>query len=174
METERLYIRFFQENDWKDLLEYLSCKEVYFYEPGDVIDEDKSKELCKERSVNKNFYAVILKENNKLIGHISHNQIEPKNLNTWEIGFIFNPKYQNKGYCTEALRKIIEEKFIENKAHKIIGNCNPENIASWKVMEKADMKREGHLIKNIFFRKDNNGKPLWQDTYEYGIINNNE
>jgi RimJ/RimL family protein N-acetyltransferase len=174
METKRLYIRFFHENDWKDLLEYLSCKEIYVYEPGDIIDEDKAKELSKKRAANKNFYAVILKENSKLIGHISFNLIEPKYLNTWEIGFIFNPKYQNHGFCTEALKEIIKKAFIENKIHRIVGNCNPENIASWKVMEKAGMEREGHLHKNIYFKKDNNERPLWVDTYEYSILNEYE
>jgi hypothetical protein len=41
-------------------------------------------------------------------------------------------------------------------------------------MEKVDMEREGHLHKNIFFKKDNNEKPLWVDTYEYGILNKYE
>jgi RimJ/RimL family protein N-acetyltransferase len=174
METKRLYIRYFQENDWKDLLEYLSCKEIYIYEPGDIIDEDKAKEVCKRRAANTDVYAIVLKENNKLIGHISFNQTEPLFANTWEVGFIFNPKYQNCGFCTEALKEIIERAFVEDKVHRIIGHCNPENAASWKVMEKAGMEREGRLRKNIFFKQDSNGKPLWIDTYEYGILNKYE
>ena len=38
-------------------------------------------------------------------------------------------------------------------------------------MEKAGMAREGHLRENIYFKTDKNGKPQWQDTYVYGIIN---
>jgi RimJ/RimL family protein N-acetyltransferase len=174
METKRLYVRYFQETDWKDLFEYLSCKEIYTYEPGDIIDEDKAKEVCKRRATNTDFYAIIFKENNKLIGHISFNQTEPLFTNTWEVGFIFNPKYQNRGFCTEALKEIIEKFFVEYKVHRIIGHCNPENIASWKVMEKTGMEREGRLRKNIFFKEDSNGNPLWVDTYEYGILNKYE
>jgi hypothetical protein len=33
------------------------------------------------------------------------------------------------------------------------------------------MKREGLLKQNVYFRKDEQGKPIWQDTYEYGILN---
>ena len=37
-------------------------------------------------------------------------------------------------------------------------------------MERLGMRREGFLVKNIFFKSDVNGKPIWQDTYEYGIL----
>ena len=48
--------------------------------------------------------------------------------------------------------------------------CNPENESSWKLMERVGMRREGHLKKNVFFFKDENGEPIWQDTYEYGLL----
>jgi RimJ/RimL family protein N-acetyltransferase len=174
METNRLIIRYFSKDDWKDLYDYLSREEIYNFEPGEIISDNRAKEIVLERSIKKNFYALELKENKKMIGHIYFEQIEPKHLNTWETGFIVNPDYQNKGYGTEALRKIIENGFIKDKIHRIVGNCNPENMASWKTMEKAGMEREGHLRKNIYFKTDENGNPKWQDTYVYGIINKNE
>ena len=53
---------------------------------------------------------------------------------------------------------------------KVVSMCNPENESSWKLLERVGMKREGHLRKNIFFFTDNEGNPIWQDTYEYGIL----
>jgi hypothetical protein len=32
------------------------------------------------------------------------------------------------------------------------------------------MRREGHLIKNIYFKRDEHGEPIWNDTYEYAIL----
>jgi len=32
------------------------------------------------------------------------------------------------------------------------------------------MRREGHLIQNIYFKTDASGRPLWSDTYEYGLL----
>lgn len=32
------------------------------------------------------------------------------------------------------------------------------------------MRREGHLLKNIYFKLDEKGDPLWQDTYGYAIL----
>ena len=48
--------------------------------------------------------------------------------------------------------------------------CNPLNTASWKLMERLGMRREGHLIQNIWFKRDERGEPIWSDTYEYAIL----
>ena len=32
------------------------------------------------------------------------------------------------------------------------------------------MRREAHHIKNNWFFKDENGSPIWQDTYKYAIL----
>ena len=48
--------------------------------------------------------------------------------------------------------------------------CNPRNEASWKLLERLGFRREGTLIRNIWFFQDEEGKPLWQDTYEYGML----
>jgi RimJ/RimL family protein N-acetyltransferase len=168
--TKRLVIRKFNKNDYADLYEYLSDKQTYKYEPGKPITAEKSKNLCFERSKNSIFLAVELKTENKLIGHIYFNKIEPKNLLTYEIGYIFNKKYQGKGYATEAIREFIKLQFSKFDIHKIIAHCNPQNRKSWRLLERLGFKREGKLRKNIFFRRDKDGNPVWLDTYEYGFL----
>ena len=43
-------------------------------------------------------YAVVLNSENKLIGHIVfHEWYAP--FKTWEIGWVFNNSYHNKGYA---------------------------------------------------------------------------
>jgi RimJ/RimL family protein N-acetyltransferase len=69
------------------------------------------------------------------------------------------------------VKRIIDYAFADLNAHKIIAHCNPQNIKSWKLLERAEMKREGLLKQNVYFRKDKQCKPIWQDTYEYGILN---
>jgi len=168
--TEKLKIRKFKENDYTDLYEYLSDRQTYKYEPGKPITIEEAKRLCVARSKNRRFFAVKLKSENKIIGHIYFNAIEPKKLLTYEIGFIFNKKYQGKGYATEAIRNFINHQFSISDIHKIIAHCNPRNIKSWKLLERLKFKREGKLRKNIFFNKDENNNPVWLDTYEYGLL----
>lgn len=170
LETDRLIIRRFSCDDWEDLYEYLSQESVVKYEPYDACSEEESKEAAIRRSKDDAFFAVCLKENNKLIGNVYFEQQEPKDFLTWEIGYVFNPKYYGKGYATEACRRILKYGFEQLGAHRIIGMCNPENTPSWKLMERLSMRREGFFKKPAFFKKTEEGKPIWHDAYQYSIL----
>ena len=168
MKTKRLLIRNFAKGDYNDLYEYLSDKETYKFEPGEPITVEAAKKLCNDRSKNNDFLAVQLK--NKVIGHIYFEQISPIGLMTWETGFIFNRKYQGKGYATESLTAVIKYGFKNMNVHKIIAHCSPKNTRSWKLLERVKMRREGKLRENIYFNTDETGNPIWLDTYEYGLL----
>ena len=172
LETERLILRKFSPEDWKDLYEYLSKEAVVKYEPYEIYTEDACKEEAIYRSQQDAFWAVCLKEDNKLIGNVYFQQQEPTEFLTWEIGYVFNPIYYGKGYATESCRKLLGYGFKQLNARRIIAMCNPENTASWKLLERLNMRREGHLRKNIFFKYDEKRNPIWNDTYEYAILSN--
>ena len=168
---DRLIIRPFLKSDHADLYEYLSLEETYRYEPGQPITKAEARKMAEERAGGSDFRAVTLKEKpQKLIGHVSFIQQEPKQFRTWEIGFIFNPAFQNKGYATEASRAIIEHAFKERNAHRVVGYCAVDNVASRRVLEKCGLRREGLLRKNAFFYEDENGKPRWFDSHQYAIL----
>ena len=40
-----------------------------------------------------------------------------------------------------------------------------------KLLEKVGMEREAFFHKNIYFYKDENGNPIWKDTYVYATLN---
>ncbi len=170
METDRLIIRNFSEDDWEDLYEYLSQKEVLRYEPGGPSSQEECRQMAADRSKGNSFWAVCLKENGKMIGHLYFQQTEPAEFLTWELGYIFNPSYYRKGYATEASKRIVRYAFDELGAHRIVAMCNPENTASWRLMERLHMRREGCFIKKAFFRRNEEGSPIWHDAYEYAIL----
>jgi ribosomal-protein-alanine N-acetyltransferase len=171
LSTERLIIRPFQKNDYRDLHDYLSLKEIYQFERGEPISIKKAKQFASEWSKGKNFWAVTLKDDSKkLIGQISFFPTKPDSFKTWEIGFIFNPAYQNKGYATEGTRALINYAFTKLDAHRIIAHCSPENFPSWKVLEKCGMKKEGLAKQDFYLRDDDKGQPIWLDSYAYAIL----
>jgi [ribosomal protein S5]-alanine N-acetyltransferase len=51
-----------------------------------------------------------------------------------------------------------------------MARCDPRNEASWKLLERIGFRREGHFRRFAFFRRDDTGKPLWHDAYEYAIL----
>jgi ribosomal-protein-alanine N-acetyltransferase len=170
LETERLILRKFLEEDWKDLYEYLSKENVVKFEPYDIYNEDKCKEEAINRSQNEAFWAVCLKENNKLIGNMYFKQQEPKQFMTWEIGYVFNPLYYGKGYATEASKRILNYGFEQMDVRRIIAKCNPKNSASWKLLERLSMRLEGHFKKPVYFKKTIDGNAIWHDCYQYAML----
>jgi RimJ/RimL family protein N-acetyltransferase len=161
-----LNVRPFQESDYQDLYEYLSLPVTYDFEPGKPISLAEAKELALHRSKGKDFLAVTLKQNGKMIGHIYFTQMEPKDHLTWEIGYIFNPKYQQKGYASEAAAALVKYGFDNYKIHRVMARCSPENPASWKLLESIGFKREGYFKKYGCIHKDGSGNPIWNDVYE--------
>ncbi len=172
IETKNLIIRNHIESDWEHLYDYLSLPEIYRFEPGEPITPEEAKAMISERCKGDDFLAVVHKISKQMIGHLYFHHADPKHFMTWELGFIFNPKFQHKGYCSESSFALIDYAFKELKSHKVVAFCNPENTASWKVLEKIGMEREGFFKQKAFFRRDENGNPLWHNCYAYGILNN--
>lgn len=167
IKTNRLIIRKYKPDDWNDLYEYLSDEKVVKYEPYTVFTKESSMQEAVNRSNNNDFWAVCLKDIDKLIGNI---YLSKQNFETWELGYVFNANYQGKGYATEAARVMLDNVFLNQDARRVVAMCNPLNTASWKLLERLGFRREGHLVKNIYFKTNEQGQPMWSDTYEYGIL----
>ncbi|WP_346886980.1 GNAT family N-acetyltransferase [Clostridium sp. UBA1056] len=165
--SDRLVIRKFNEDDWQDLYEYLCDEEVVKFEPYHIYSENEAKEEAINRANNELFYAVCLKESGKLIGNL---YLAEGDFDTWELGYVFNRKYQGKGYATEGSRRLLDYAFSDLGARRIVAMCSPENTLSWKLLERLKMRREGLLLQNVYFKVDSDGQPMWLDTYEYAIL----
>lgn len=170
IQTSRLLIRSFQPEDYTALFEYLSNPVVYRFEPGQPISLEQAKELAKERAQGTDFWAVILKSTQEMAGHLYFKQIEPKAFLTWELGYIFNPAFHNQGYATESAAGLVHYGFEHFGIHRVVAHCHPENVASWRVLERIGMRREGTFRKNVFFRRGEDGSPLWEDSFEYAFL----
>lgn len=141
---ENIVLTKFNENDYLDLFEYASNKEVVkFLTWIQYKSIDEAKDYLKNIACkydNKTFrWAIRYKENNKLIGCIDVVSLD-LNKEEVELGYVLNPKYQNKGLMSEALRGVIKYLFNEVLINKIKIRCNVDNIASYKVMKNASFK----------------------------------
>ncbi len=164
--TERLVIRRFLENDGEDLYEYLSIPKVLEFEPYKPFSKEESYEEAKRRVSDEKFLAVCLKDG-KVIGNF---YFAPGKFETWEVGYVFNEKYWGNGYASEGLLALIKYGFDELGIRRIIARCDPKNPNSWKLLERVGMRREGTLLQNVYFFTDEEGNPIWKDTYQYAIL----
>ena len=106
----------------------------------------------------------------KVIGQLYLKLIEPTEHLTCELGYILSPAYQRQGYGSEAAAALVRQALTTGGMHRVVAHCNPENTASWKLLEKIGFRREGLLRQNIFFRRSATGEPLWIDTYVYAWL----
>ena len=164
--TERLILRRFRESDLADLHEYLSDPEVVVFEPYKPMTMEEVKENLDWRISTEEMLAVELKSTGKLIGNV---YLGKREYDALEIGFVFNGLYQHRGYARESCEKLIELAFAAG-IHRIYAECDPENQASWGLLERLGFAREAHLRKNVYFWKDANGNPIWKDTYIYSLL----
>lgn len=168
--TARLAMRRFRPEDADDLFEYLSDPQIYRFEPGEPIDRVQADQRAVEMAASPDFWAVELAGAGKVIGQIYFQQIEPAGHMTCELGYILNPAFQRQGYGSEAAGALVQHALTAGGMHRVVAHCNPENCASWKLLEKIGFRREGLLRQNVFFRRDADGQPLWTDTYVYARL----
>ena len=166
IETERLILRPFTEADYGDMFEFLYQLRDDEYEGYPGITYENGREHLKYRLGSEEFYAIELTEAGKVIGNIYCGK---KDFAAKEVGYIVNKRYQQKGYAAEALSAVIAQAFREG-AHRVYADCDPRNVPSWKLLEKVGLRREAHFRQNIWFRRDENGVPVWKDTLVYAVL----
>ena len=81
-----------------------------------------------------------------------------------EIGYAIGKKHWNKGYVTEAFKKMIDFLFSLG-VHKVVASHLVGNDASKRVMEKCGLKYEGRKIDEIYYHDQ------YYDVDYYYIIN---
>jgi len=164
IETQRLRVRSFQHNDWQAVYDYTSDPAVMVYIPEGPFTPSQAKAFVADNmGGHARAVAVLLKTANLLIGHlVFHPWFAPQ---TYEIGWVFHRAYHSQGYATEAAVALLHYGFDALHLHRIIATCQPQNVASWRVMEKLGMRREAHFRKCI--RRPEN---RWWDEYFYALL----
>ncbi|MCL2694495.1 MAG: GNAT family N-acetyltransferase [Oscillospiraceae bacterium] len=144
LETERLILRDWQESDLDDFYEYTKVEGV-----GEMAgwlhheSKETSKSILDAFIREGDVYAIVLKENNKVIGSLGiHNRIEPdyKAEIQREIGYVLSKDYWGNGYVPEAVKVAIKYAFNELNADVLWCGHSLENVQSQRVIEKCGFK----------------------------------
>ena len=157
IETERLKLRKLTMRDAGDVFEYASVPGVSLYvswTPHRTIADTKSflkHALFQYEKGIPASWGIVLKENNKLIGTGGYLWWATEHSKA-ELGYVVSDKYWNKGYMTEALKKILQFGFETMNLERIEARCFVENTASERVMQKCGMKFEGILRSSLFVK----------------------
>ena len=163
-ETLRLVVRAIAIDDWRAIHRYMSDPLVSAWLPGGPMDEEQSRAFATKNATDKaEALAVLTRSSNEIIGHMVFHPWGASH--TYEIGWVFGQGHQRRGYATEAARSLLAYAFEALLCHRVIATCQPQNVASWRVMERLAMRREGYFRKCIF-----RGPGEWWDEYFYAIL----
>lgn len=81
------------------------------------------------------------------------------------LGYLIDPAHAGNGYATDITRALLDLAFGELDLHRVTAGCFADNVASWRVMEKAGMRREQHGVRDSW-----HAELGWIDGYTYGIL----
>jgi RimJ/RimL family protein N-acetyltransferase len=147
LETARLILRRFTEDDVENLVELDNDPEVMRYLNGGIATP---REMV-EQSILPRFlsyyqrydgfgvWAIIEKSSRKFIGWLSlrpHDEGRPDEV---ELGYRLRRSAWGHGYATEGARALIRKSFTELGVQRVIATTYEHNTGSRRVMEKAGM-----------------------------------
>ncbi|TRO46313.1 N-acetyltransferase [Candidatus Bathyarchaeota archaeon] len=112
-----------------------------------------------ENTENKKWFIIEKKDESK-IGFIGY---FPKD-DCLEIGYALLPSERKKGYCTEAVKIIVDFLFLSRDIVRIQAYTDVGNVVSHMVLNKANFKKEGVLRKFRFIRGE------WKDYAVFSIL----
>ena len=144
LETKRLILREYMEDDFKELYEILSDPITMSHYPKPYDEEGTMRWLnwCINSYKQNGFglWAVILKETNTFIGDcgISMQKIDGEWLP--EVGYHINKKYWRNGYAKEAGLAVVKWAFMNTNYLNLYSYMTKDNIASYKTAESLGMK----------------------------------
>ena len=177
IETQRLILRPFTENDAADAYAYLNEPMVHCFACMKVNSLEEATTAVLERAKDTEYYfAIVLKENGKVIGEIDAipetAAPDAKNaaLDTFSPCWLLHPDHHGKGYAYEAANAFFHYLFNEKGARRIYAYTEDYNAASQKLCEKLGMRREGLFREFVTFVNDENGDPIYENTYQYAIL----
>lgn len=107
--------------------------------------------------------AIELKSTGEVIGDVAFLR-KRQDSRQATLGYTLAQAYWHQGYASEAVRAIMDYLFAELDLHRIIADCDSENSASVKLLERLGFRREAHFIES--YRLED----CWGDEYQYGLL----
>jgi RimJ/RimL family protein N-acetyltransferase len=169
LETKRLIIRPIEIEDKHEVFKCRSDQEANKYQgwiPANLTDVETFIEgLSKEVNVPGTWFQFVIqeKETQKIIGDLGIHFLDKEGKQA-ELGITLNKDFQNMGYATESVARVIEYLFNDLNKHRIITSIDPANENSVRLVQRIGFRKEAHFVESLFI----NGK--WVDDLIYAMI----
>jgi RimJ/RimL family protein N-acetyltransferase len=148
LETERLVLRQFTEDDVDDLVELDGDPDVMHFvtggrpTPRHEIESDVLPAFLDyyARFAGYGFWAAIEKSTGRFVGWFHFRPARGAPLDEVELGYRLRKSAWGKGYATEGSRALIDKGFAEHGVRRVVAFTMVVNVASRRVLEKAGLR----------------------------------
>jgi len=140
--------------EWINNPEYVGDYQPFSQKSRTELERQYDKPASEEK------WFFIEKKDGSKIGSIGHFQAG----GLLEIGYSLIPSERGKGFCTEAVKIMVDYLFLSRDTRRIQAHTDTRNVASQKVLEKVGFKKEGVIRKSKFIRGE------WRDEFLYSIL----
>jgi RimJ/RimL family protein N-acetyltransferase len=148
LETERLLLRRFTEDDVSNLVELDADPEVMHFVTGGRTTprEEVESDLLPaffghyERYAGYGFWAAIERSSGQFLGWFHLRPDEGAAPGEVELGYRLRRSAWGKGYATEGSRALIDKGFGELGVERVVAFTMVVNVASRRVLEKAGLR----------------------------------
>ena len=146
LETERLFLREMNKDDFDALYKVLADRDIMQHYPY-TFDEKRVRDWI-ERNMNRylenvfGLWGVCLKDTKEMIGDcgLTLQNIEGEMLP--EIGYHIRADHQRKGYAKEAASAVRDWAFTNTDYPALYSYCKYTNVGSYKTAESIGMHFE--------------------------------
>jgi RimJ/RimL family protein N-acetyltransferase len=148
VETERLVLRQFTNDDVDNLVELDSDPEVMRFinggrpTPRDEIETDALPAFLgyHERYGGYGFWAAVERSTGRFVGWFHFRPADGAPPGEVELGYRLRRSAWGKGYATEGSRALIDKGFAEFGVQRVVASTMVVNVASRRVLEKAGLR----------------------------------
>jgi ribosomal-protein-alanine N-acetyltransferase len=108
---------------------------------------------------------VFREDDDALVGGVTLSNIRRGVAQTASLGYWAGQMHAGQGYTTSAVRAVVRYAFEDLDLHRVEAACQPDNMASRRVLEKCSFTQEG--VARAYLKI--NGQ--WRDHLLFGIVN---
>jgi RimJ/RimL family protein N-acetyltransferase len=162
LEGKNVNLKIMEKEDLPLFTEWINKPEVIGeYNPLRQLSKTEIEKEYDDKKLEQTEFFIEKKDGSK-IGYIWHFTFPFARL--LEIGYFLVPNERGKGYCTEAIKIMIDYLFLSRNTMRIQAHTDARNLASQKALEKAGFKKEGTVRKSLFIRGE------WRDACQFSIL----
>jgi len=160
LEGKNVNLRIVEKEDFPLVTEWLNNLDFFGeYNPLMQMSRADLQKMRENFDPDEKWFFIEKKDCSK-IGNIGHRPVG----RAQEIGYAVLPSERRKGYCSEAVKIMVDYLFLSKDIARVQAHTDVRNEGSQKVLGKAGFKKEGVVRKGAFFWGE------WRDGCLYSIL----